>query len=517
MINIISLFFNKILHNMKTYNLILLLFFLNLKLCFAVSVAPIFSSHMVLQQHKEIAIWGTASSNEIINITLGNEQKTVKAPKDGNWIVRFAPRKASKEAIDLKVNDYHFKDILIGEVWLCSGQSNMAFNLRKIDGSKALIDSANIASLRFIKYDLNVPNVSPNGYSPQQLNNANAKRLLKPSSWQQSNKSNVGASYAVAWLLGKKLTQILDIPVGIIMFANGGSAMNNWIAYKTLQSDTLTSHFFTQNWLTNENVYINHRRRCQSAFKSVLKENTVYIPGEFPYRWVCEPSILFEAGIAPLKGLAIRGVFWYQGESDAENIKMSKVLFPMLISNWREHFKQADLPFVFVQLPIYDNEHWSLFREIQRQTEMNIKQVYMVSTIDIGDNKDLHPTDKQPIGDRAARLALKHVYGHKLVEFPKLKSWKIKKNKLYLYFSEIGEGFVECKNKLYGFEIEVREGEFRPIYANLSKNRKVIVIDHFPENTKSIRYAWSGVPTPSVKLFNSEKLPLGPFLLNLEQ
>ncbi len=486
------------------------------RLCCAVTVAPIFSSHMVLQQGKDIVIWGTAKPSEVINVTLGKEQKTTKAKGDGNWIVRFAPRKASKDGIDLDVNDLHFTDILIGELWLCSGQSNMAFTLKRMDGADELIKAASIKTLRLMKYELDVPNVSKNGYTAEQLKKANVHSILKNSSWRLSDEGNASKSYAVAWLLGKKLVETLDVPVGIIMMANGGSAMNNWIAPEVLQSNAQTAHFFTENWLENEDVYINHRVRCRSAFKSVLKENTVYIPGKFPYRWVCEPSILFEAGIEPLKVLSFRGVLWYQGESDATNTRMAKVLFPMLISNWRDHFGQADLPFIYVQLPTYKSEDWPLFREFQREAESKIKNTHMVSTIDLGDSKNLHPKDKQPIGERAARLALKYVYGYKLLGFPTLEKWEKRQNKLYLYFSEIGEGFKEWQGEqLNGFEVGDKEGQFRAVEANVSKDRKSIVINGISKDVESIRYAWSGVPTPAVKLFNSDALPLGPFLLKL--
>ncbi|ANW95375.1 hypothetical protein AXE80_03360 [Wenyingzhuangia fucanilytica] len=479
-------------------------------------VAKVFGDHMVLQQNKPIRIWGSAKVGTKISAKFDDEEKEIITNKDGEWLLTFKARKASFKPHLLKINNIIFKDILIGEVWICSGQSNMYFPLKNIDTYRQQIKEIDNNSIRIFKNE-KIRTVAKNGYTEEELKRCQTDTFFK-ATWKVSAKESAEKTSAIAWLFANGLTKKINAPVGIIQVAVGGSAINNWIPSKALKSNSLTQHYFDKDWLKNDKVKAAHRQRAKDAFKNVLIENQPYYVGKFPYRWLCEPSFLFEAGIAPLKNMFFKGVLWYQGESDTDNLEMvnmTKKLFPMMINEWRTFFNQGDFPFIAVQLPAFKGTLWPEFREVQKQTINNVKNSYMVVSFDLGDENNIHPKDKQLIGERAVRLALKNVYSKtKMAGFPELKKWKVKRENIKLTFKEIGEG-VHIKNDIItGFEVADKEGNFHKAIAVLSSKKSIKVISPIKEPVK-LRYGWMPFPKPPVSVYNSEALPLGPFQLNL--
>ncbi len=483
-----------------------------------VKLAPVFGSHMVLQQNEPINIWGEATPGELVYVELDGNSSQTKANRQGEWMVSFPARKASHEALTLKVNQLRLNDILIGEVWICSGQSNMGYPLKYIENGKALLEEAQIEELRLLKHT-NIRIVAKEGYTNEELSRCNTRDFFQ-AEWTGSTKESAASASAVAWLFGKGLLQKLDVPVGIIQVAVGGSAMNNWIPPQALKENPATASLFEKDWLSNEDVRSAHRSRAREAFQTILNPDEPYIVGKTPYRWLCEPGFLFEAGIAPLKKLSFRGVFWYQGESDTENMKMidsAAGLFPLLVNQWRSYLNMGDFPFIYVQLPGYNSEGWAEFREIQRQAEKEIKNSAMVVTIDLGDENNVHTKDKQPLGERAVQLALKNVYGFtELTGFPEVKRWKVKDSEITLEFRECGQGLLDVEGPIPGFEVADSKGLFYAAEAKIVGPHKVLIMSPLVDPT-SLRYGWAPFPKPPLKLFNSETFPVGPFLIELDK
>lgn len=509
-----------------TYSILLLVLFFGV--CFSANgqrekvnteglkLARVFGNNMVLQQNEAITIWGEAAPRTKILAQLGDEKREVITDETGKWLLTFSPRKASFKPISLKVNSLCFEDILIGEVWLCSGQSNMQFGLKNIDTYHSIQASTLNHNLRILRHS-NIRIVAKNGYSEDELGRCNTKDFFE-ANWEISTEESAAKTSALAWLLGQGIQQELDVPVGIIQVAVGGSALNNWIPPAALKSNPLTNNFFETNWLKNEQIKLAHRTRAQDAFQNILKPDKPYIAGKMPYRWLCEPGFLFEAGIAPLQHLCFKGVLWYQGESDTDNLEMVKNannLFPLMIKEWRSFFKKGDFPFIAVQLPAYEGEFWPEFREVQRQTLEELEQTYMVVSIDLGAETNIHPKDKQALGERAVRLALKNVYGFKqLIGFPSVEDWEVKGQKISLHFTEFGTGMNSVSDTISGFEIAGKNGEFVQATAFLSSENTIKVLSPV-KRPLQLRYAWMPFPKPPLSIYNSEHLPLQPFVIHL--
>ena len=475
-------------------------------------VSKAFGSGMILQQKQPIKVWGEASPNETVLVKLGSEEQEAVTSEEGRWSVSFAAREASFEPVILKVNDLIFDNILIGEVWLCSGQSNMEFRIRQIDGTEAL--ELNNKNLRLCLHGT-LPNIVKQGYTEEQLKRCNTKDFFQPK-WLESTKDNSQEFSGAAWVFGDELQRKLGVPVGLIQIAMGGSTMDNWLPEDVAREYPLTKDLFVGDWLKNSLVPPGHRSRGKSAMKHVWKKGEpYYIKSSNPYRWMCEPSFLFDAGIEPLQGLKIAGVIWYQGEADSNNktrVKNAPTLFPFLIKTWREHFDQPNFPFLFVQLPGYKKGTWPVFREIQRQVAKSVDNTFMASCIDLGDKQDIHPRDKVPVGQRLAALALKNVYGKKILTFPKLKSIQLMTNgTVEVSIEKFGQGFKPVNGFIPGFEVAGEDGEFTSVTARLM-NGHTILLETQGKVVKQVRYAWMPFPEPQLVLYVWNGFPLGPFV-----
>ncbi|MEP2777222.1 MAG: sialate O-acetylesterase [Luteolibacter sp.] len=478
--------------------------------------ARIFGSDMVLQCDAPIRIWGTANKNQTVTVTLGDETSNTTADAEGKWIATFAPRKASSKPISLGINEVNFSNILIGEVWICSGQSNMKFTLGSAKIDPSVLKQMENDQLRLLVHE-GLPLIAKDGYSEKQLERCNVDTFFE-ATWTTSTTKTARGSSAIGWIFGNGLQREMDVPVGIIQVAVGGSAMNNWIDPVTAKENPLTASLYEKDWLTNEEVFAAHRNRGSDAMQNVIKKGEPYIIGKTPYRWLCEPGFLFEAGIAQLEGLSFRGVVWYQGESDATTPEASATaaqLFPLLIRSWRNALRAQDSEFIFVQLPGHDVASWPQFRESQRLAEKELPHTAMVVTLDLGDEKNIHPKDKQPVGERVLRLALKNTYGKDLLGFPETDRVSVEGKDLIICFRECGEGFLPIKGDISGFEVADQSGAFHPASAKLSSTDSITVTSPFP-SPSAIRYAWTPFPKPPLKLFNSDKLPLGPFSLKID-
>ena len=483
----------------------------------ALRPASVFGTGMVLQQNMPIRIWGTATPGEEISITLGLESCRVKTARDGNWSAKLPARKGSFNPLSLSINEIKFDDILIGEVWICAGQSNMQFPLKQSHLGNELLRQADNPNLRIMRHQ-SLRLVAKEGYTERELNRCNTSDFFQ-TEWLKSDLKSAAMTSAVGWIFANQLQKKLDVPVGVIQVSVGGSAMNNWIPPRVARKNPITSALYQGDWLNNQAVFAAHRRRAKDAMKPVIEPGKAYIIGETPYRWLCEPGFLFEAGIAPLQFLSFQGVVWYQGESDAYSDSAANdaaQLFPLLIESWRNHFNQCDLPFIFVQLPSFKHADWPTFRESQRQTELSIPNTIMAVTIDLGDETNIHPKDKKPIGDRLLRLAINNVYKTKenteRLGFPTARNIEHLENKLVINFDNCGSGFLPVEGDLPGFEIGDVEGNYVTVEAELTEPNSVTLLCQKPIPS-TVRYLWEGYAKNKVKLFNEDGLPVGPFCM----
>jgi len=476
----------------------------------SVKPAAIFQSHMVLQQNTPINIWGRASQGSSVTITLDNDKRIVSADKSGKWMVTFPQRVASSNPIQLKINELVFEDILVGEVWLCSGQSNMVRNLKEAEGGVDAIDKYKGNQIRLFRYE-HIPLVAKKGYSPKELARCNVSDFFE-ATWTLNTPENAAMFSSVAWMFGNVVAENLQVPVGIIQLAVGGSAINNWISPERLKTEPVSATLFTHDWLTNAEVDMGHRNRCKEAFQPVLVSGQPYIIGNTPYRWMCEPGFLFEAGIEPIKHFRFKGVVWYQGETDAiteGSVKRYETFLPSLISDWRANFQNVQLPFILVQLPRYNKSTWPALREIQRRTQQLVSDSYLTVTIDLGEEQDIHPGDKLPIGFRSAILALVNIYRSKTqtTVFPAIDDIYAENTSLIVAFRDticLGDKF-----NIPGFEVAYTNNQFGGAQAYYIDEKHIGL--KITQKPVSLRYGWQAFPKPVLEIVSTSGFPLGPF------
>lgn len=481
-----------------------------------VRAAKVFGSHMVLQHGRPIDVWGDGPPGENVTVVFGTDSRSTKVDPSGRWTVRLPARPPSAQPLPLVVNATTFEDVLIGDVWLCSGQSNMAYSLKltpqgrtdRTVAANPLVRVAHHTTPRIVAAD---------GYTPKELARCNPHDFFA-CRWLSDSDAAMEEAAAVAWYFGHKLQPALGIPIGMVVVAVGGSALNNWIPAVDLRRFSGTSSLFTDDWLNHPDVKPPHRTRAQGAFQHVLEPGKPYLAGRMPYRWMCEPAFLFEAGIEPLGPCGLRGVIWYQGESDAASertVALATELLPMLVRTWRANFQAPELPWLFVQLPAHEPAHWPAFRELQRQVVAGAGHAALAVTIDLGAKQNVHPVDKKPVGDRLARLALRQVYGRADVTlFPEVATIDRFADRVRMILANCPGGLRPVDGPIAGFETASAAGEFQPASARLiaPDTVEIIAVDRA---VTQLRYLWAGFPEPRPQLFNREGLPLGPFVLPL--
>lgn len=374
-------------------------------------LAPYFQSNMVLQQGEPVTVWGTAPAGEEIQAVFDGETASCLAGERGEWELTFTARKASFEPKELQVGDIVLRNILIGEVWICSGQSNMAMKTSACDSETRKIEEGAYANIRLLNYS-GISIVANDGYTQEELSRCTVDNYFRYT-WEVASRERFQAFSAVATHFGIQLYQKINVPLGLVCCAVGGSAINNWIPERVLKRHPLTRSLYESDWLSNEDVYVNHRERCRNAFKKVLPEGKVFIPGKLPYRFITEPGFAYEASFARIGKVRFRGVLWYQGESDAysrKSVMNYEILFKMLVDSWRLNFEDPDLPFVTIQLPRFNSPHWPEMRALQEKLCRQIPGIFLVGTKDLGDEHEIHYKAKKAVGERAASVLVDNLY-----------------------------------------------------------------------------------------------------------
>lgn len=455
-----------------------------------------YQSGMVLQRHRPLRIAGKADAGAKVTLTLDGIPYSAVADNRGDWSVETAP--LADGSYTMTVTDgkrtINLTDILAGEVWMASGQSNMEFYLRNAIGSKDDIAAAADPLLRF--YDMRPIARTDNVSWPDSILTAmDALGHYAPSKWTDASPENVGDISAVAYYFARQLRDSLNVPVGIISNAVGGSPTESWIDVNMLEAEVPE---ILLNWRKNDYVQPWAQGRANKNAPA-------------PHRHPYEPSYLFSSGVRPLGSPDIAGVIWYQGESNAHNTEVHETLFPLLIKSFRNEFRRDDLPVCFVQLSSINRPSWPLFRDSQRRMAGELDNVYMAVSSDRGDSLDVHPRDKRPIGQRLARQALKNVYGLSVTPAGPLPVQALASadGSVTVEF-ENAEGLTTSNGAApMLFELAEDTEVYLPATASITPDGRVTLTNPEIKKPRYVRYGWQ--PFTRSNLVNSEGLPASTF------
>lgn len=463
------------------------------------SMSSLYADYMVLQRDVPLDIHGTANTGEKITVEIGGQKASATADNQGKWSIVLSPMQAAEDltlTITAGKQRKVFSHVAVGEVWLCSGQSNMAFMLCQTESGKQDIAAADDPQLRLFDmkgrwetYDVAWP--------ASCLDSLNHLQYFHETTWQPSTPSSASRFSAVGYYYGRMLRQKLGVPVGLICNAVGGAPTEAWVDRNSLETSFPN---ILSNWLQNDFIQDWVRGR---AAKNLTNDQTKL--GRHPY----EPCYLYESGILPLQRYPIKGVIWYQGESNAHNKDAHAKLFSLLVDGWRQNWKNPDMPFYFVQLSSLNRPSWPWFRDSQLRLMKEISNTGMAVSSDHGDSLDVHPRCKQPIGERLARWALAKTYGqHITPSGPVFSSVTRQADALIVSFL-YADGLQTSDGKAPScFEIADEDGLFQPANATIEGNT-VRLTSPTIKHPRYVRYAWQ--PFTRANLVNADQLPASTF------
>ena len=454
------------------------------------NVSGAFKSHMVIQRNTNAAIWGTCVPEKQVRITGSWDGRayTVTSDENGKWQAQMkTPDAGGPYHIHIVSGSQKktLNDVLLGDVWLCTGQSNMQWKMLGFGAKhwKEEIQQANFPQIRLC----DVPQVL--GLETQDDVSSN---------WKVCSPKSVSTFSAVGYFFGSRIHQELNVPIGLISTNWGGSSAEAWA------SEGMLGEQFPE----FKQVFAKYPLQIEEG-------GAIYRPRKKP-KWLNKrsPSACYNSMIKPLVPLSFRGVVWYQGESNVKNPGQYQKLFPAMIQDWRDQWGQGDFPFYFVQIAPYHYKTNPVSAAFLREAQgmaLSLPNTGMVVTMDIGDPTNIHPKVKKPVGERLALLAMKHTYGKsKLVASgPVYSEMKTKGNKVRISFTEIGGGLVSRDNKpLTHFTIAGNDGNFVPAVAKIDGDT-VVVYSPQVKKPKAVRFGWGSADMPN--LSNKEGLPASSF------
>jgi sialate O-acetylesterase len=434
-----------------------------------VKLAGVFGDNMVLQRDQALPVWGSADKGEEITVRIAGQTQAAKAGEDGRWKVTLEKLKVG-EPLEMSVKgssgeEIKLKNILVGEVWVCSGQSNMEMGMGACNNAQDEIAAADYPNIRLFTVAKNKA-AEPTAELKADWIPCSPKTIGKL--WDWASFSGTG------YYFGRHLHKELGVPIGLIHTSWGGTPAEFWTSHKALEADP--------------------------ALKPMAQG---------------ESSCLYNGMIAPLIPFAIRGAIWYQGESNIPIAYKYRTLLPAMIRNWRTDWGQGDFPFGIVQIAPFrysdkDPACWAELCEAQAMTAKNVPNTGLAVTVDIGDLKDIHPKNKQDVGRRLALWALAKVYGKDIVySGPLYKSMAVEGGKIRVQFDRVGGGLISRDGKpLTDFTIAGNDQKFVPATADIDG---ACVVVSSPDITApvAVRFAWRDDTSPN--LANKEGLPAGPF------
>ena len=446
-----------------------------------VVLPPFFNGNMVLQKGIPIPVWGWASPGEKVTVTFEKSVVSTRTAKNGKWRVSLpkmeygGPYKMTVKGKNLRT----IENIMIGEVWVCSGQSNMEWKVVNTKNAEAEIAAANYPDIRLFTVKKRIAKV------PQDN--------LEEGEWLVCSPKSVPDFSSVGYFFGKNLYEHLKVPIGLIHTSWGGTVAETWMSPEAITADP---------------DFASMLDKLKETELNTQKPN----PNQFP-------TLLYNGMLNPIIPYGIKGAIWYQGESNASRAQQYKRVFPNMIKDWRTKWNQGSFPFLFVQLANFQKpaaepgeSDWAELREAQTQT-LSLEHTGMATIIDVGEANDIHPKDKQTVGYRLSLAARKAAYGEDLVYTgPTYKEMKVDGNKILITFSNVGKG-LKSNNKygyVNGFTVAQKDGAFKWAKANIINQNTIEVSSLAVANPADVRYGWANNPD-DLNLYNEEGLPANPF------
>lgn len=463
----------------------------------------IFTDHMVMQRNKPVRFSGTADAASGVVVRFAGRTGKTQTGHNGIWEVTFPPMKAGgpyNATIESGETIIELTDILMGEVWLCSGQSNMAFRLQDAATAAEDIPLAANNQLRFFDMKEIAPTAAME-WDDNILARVNRLDYYHPTSWTLSDTLTAKQFSAVAYYFGKLLQERLGVPVGLIHNAIGGSPTEAWIDRRSMERDPLMVDFFTQ-WSNNDFIDGWVRERGMQNIAGA-KENPFQ---QHPYK----PSYLFETAIAPFTAYPIAGTIWYQGESNANNVELHEQLLPAMVESWRNAWGEI-FPFYYVQLSSMETgrESWGHFRDSQRRLTERIPRSGMAVSSDLGNRTDVHPRQKKEVGERLARRALADSYGKKIKKSgPLFLEVRFEEEKAIVTFGETKRLRTSDNQPVRDVELAGEDRIFYPAKAVI-KGKQLVITSNQVNRPVFARYGWSSYSGGN--LINEVGLPASTF------
>ncbi len=477
-----------------------------------VRLPSVLADHMVVQRDKPVHLWGTADPQERVAIEFRDNQASTVADDLGRWSV-YLPPGPSGGPFDLIIqgkNEIALHDILVGDIWIASGQSNMAFPMglnqwphSGVNNMDAEIARANYPNLRLFHVEVQ--------HSEYPMKDAVAR------TWTAATPQSVAAFSAVAYFFGKEILEKERIPIGLIESDVGGSSAESWTSMDALTADAALMPVLAA-W--SRRVDSESDRQLRISQKGLTHEESIsqvghsnaYNAHDDPFSALfATPAQFYNAMIAPFTPLAIRGVIWYQGESNVDRVHAPLYgrLFQAMISDWRRRWGLGNFPFLFVQLANFASpEEWATVREAQRKA-LSLANTGMAVTIDVGESSEIHARDKQDVGHRLALWARAIAYGEAVEDSGPLYRQAVPEGgQMRVWFDHTDSGLAAKSGQLRGFEVAGIDGQFVPGFARIEGNTVIVSSPTVP-SPAFVRYGWSS--DPECNLYNRDGLPASPF------
>jgi sialate O-acetylesterase len=470
------------------------------------------SDRMVLQRGVKVPIWGTADDGETVTVRFQGATATATAQK-GKWIAYLDDLKVGGpyEMTISGKNTIEYKNVLVGEVWICSGQSNMEMGLGACANAQETIAHSKNPMIRLFTVP-RVPAASP-------VRDIEGK-------WNECGPKTVGGFSGVAYYFGRDVQKALNVPVGLIHTSWGGTPAESWTSAPTLRAEP-SLRYMAENqeralagYPKVLDEYIARISRYRNKVENSVKKGEDWrgppAPPASPSKNAWGASMLYNGMIAPLLPYAIRGAIWYQGESNAGRAYEYRTLMPTLIKDWRAAWKLGDFPFFMVQLAPFmkiDTEPkesaWAELRDAQLHTTLTLPNTAEAVITDVGEEYDIHPRRKEPVGARLALAARALAYGEKIEYLgPVFKGMQVEGDKIVLSFDHVGKGLAQKGEHLTGFTIAGADRKFANAQAEI-RDDKVIVRSPKVLKPVAVRFGWANFPV--VNLWNKDGLPATPF------
>lgn len=468
------------------------------------SLHETFGNHMVLQRDVINKIYGKASANEPITLEFNNKAYTTISNRIGNWDINLPAQSAGGPftiQVRTKTAQIILNNVLFGDVYLSSGQSNMAFKFRDALGADSLLKQSNSFDKIRVFRNRSLAETNNLAWDNTTLERINELQYFS-GNWQKSGQESTSDFSAIAYATAVELYKSQQIPIGIIDISVGGSNTESWIPRGVLEQDNLLATYI-HSWRTSDFVQDFCRERAAKNLElGKLKHQ------RHPY----DPAYNFEAGISKWTNTQLTGILWYQGESNAHNVEHHEYLFPVLVDSWREAF-QTDLPFYFVQLSSINRPSWGDFRNSQRLLSNKVENSFMAVSLDVGHPTDVHPKDKLVIGKRLANLIRQHTYKEQLkANSPQPISYT-KRN------GEISIVFDNCKALATADNALIQDLNYVNHQGNIIKDVRAVIIKNTlvvlsSEDVKYVQYGLT--PYSNGNLISDKGVPVSTFNLKID-